>query len=89
MVYTQKELERIAFSLSYQSLHFMPEFEVRVQVLKRLRYLGEENQLKLKGLCPYCLHVCTAHISHSVCTCAWRTSLNLFELFSGPAEVPC
>jgi superfamily II RNA helicase len=49
LMYVRKELERIAYSLSYQSLQFMPEFEVRVRVLKRLRYLGSEDQLKLKG----------------------------------------
>jgi len=27
----------------------MPEFQVRTRVLRRLRYLGEEDQLKLKG----------------------------------------
>ena len=49
-MYVEQELGRIAYSLSYQSLQFMPEFEVRVRVLKRLRYLGNEDQLKLKGL---------------------------------------
>ena len=48
-MYVQMKLEEIAFSLSYQSLKFMPEFEVRVRVLKRLKYLGDEDQLKLKG----------------------------------------
>ena len=50
MMWVKKQLERIAYSLSYQSLQFMPEFELRVGVLKRLRYLGNEDQLKLKGL---------------------------------------
>ncbi|KAL5266555.1 hypothetical protein ACHWQZ_G003808 [Mnemiopsis leidyi] len=49
LMYVEQELGRIAYSLSYQSLQFMPEFEVRVRVLKRLRYLGNEDQLKLKG----------------------------------------
>ena len=48
-MYVRKKLDSIAYSLSYQSLQFMPEFEVRVRVLKRLRYLGNEDQLKLKG----------------------------------------
>ena len=51
-MHVEQELGRIAYSLSYQSLQFMPEFEVRVRVLKRLRYLGDEDQLKLKGKLP-------------------------------------
>ena len=48
-MFVKTELEVIGYALSYSSLKFMPEFEVRVRVLKRLGYLGAEDQLKLKG----------------------------------------
>ena len=49
LLYVKLQLEKIAYSLSYKSLQFMPEFETRVKVLRRLRYLGNEDQLKMKG----------------------------------------
>eukprot|EP00116_Pleurobrachia_bachei_P014121 sb/3474383/ len=49
MEFTRQEIERLTYRLSDQSLHFLPEFQTRVRVLRRLGYLRENDQLKLKG----------------------------------------
>eukprot|EP00116_Pleurobrachia_bachei_P011802 sb/3472064/ len=50
MEFTRQEIERLTYRLSDQSLHFLPEFQTRVRVLRRLGYLRENDQLKLKGM---------------------------------------
>ena len=43
------ELKQLEFDLSYSALRYMPEFEKRIRVLRRLNYLDESNLLQLKG----------------------------------------
>ncbi|XP_072890914.1 superkiller complex protein 2 [Hemitrygon akajei] len=45
----KEELERLRFLLSDQSLVLLPEYQQRVEVLKRLRYIDNSCAVQLKG----------------------------------------
>lgn len=45
----QAEIAKLRFDLSDQNLQLLPEFEQRVQVLKDLRLIDENQTVLLKG----------------------------------------
>nr|XP_039270547.1 helicase SKI2W-like [Styela clava] len=45
----KKELDNLKYLLSDESLHLLPEYQDRVQVLKELRYIDEREAVQLKG----------------------------------------
>lgn len=45
----QNEIGRLKFQLSDQNLELLPDFEQRVQVLKDLRLIDENQTVLLKG----------------------------------------
>lgn len=45
----QGEIAKLRFELSDQNLQLLPEFEQRVQVLKDLRLIDENQTVLLKG----------------------------------------
>jgi len=45
----QNTIHSLRFALSEQNLELMPEFEMRLDVLKRLGFIDQDNTVLLKG----------------------------------------
>jgi len=45
----KREIDKLRFQLSNENLALMPEFQTRVQILKALHYIDENNTVLLKG----------------------------------------
>jgi len=45
----REELQRVRYLLSNESLELLPEYQQRIQVLKKLRYIDAGENVKLKG----------------------------------------
>jgi len=45
----QHSIDQLRFMLSTEHLQLMPEFHMRLEVLRRLNYIDSSNAVQLKG----------------------------------------
>ena len=45
----RKKAQSLQFALSEDNLQLMPEFQQRLEVMRRLQYIDEENAVLIKG----------------------------------------
>jgi antiviral helicase SKI2 len=45
----EKKITGLQFALSEENLQLMPEFQQRLEVMKRLQYIDDDNAVLIKG----------------------------------------
>ena len=74
----ESSLTSLKLALSDQNLELLPDYESRVELLKRLKFIDDNSTVLLKGrvacevsfVCPPCAFICSSRVALRVASLA-------------------